>query len=131
MDKMDSFGFHIKSDERFQEVQRLGKGAFGVIVSASDTEMQKKVAIKRLPRKTHTFSREFTALHRLKKAPYTVELLDFFLTTNESLPRGQFVENLEIEFCEASLLNVLNKLTTQQIKEISLQMFEALAYYRS
>lgn len=67
--------------EKFEEVEKIGEGAYGVVFKATDTETNKKVAIKKI-RLEHcdegipqTTLREISFLKELDH-PNIVKLLD-------------------------------------------------------
>lgn len=87
----------------------LGRGAFGVVKKAYDTQRKQMVALKYFDAAsrsaTESFYRERTLLHKLRNVPHVVNLYDAFKTDDKKynvlviqyVPNGLSLENKKFE----------------------------------
>ena len=90
---------------KMKPVRVIGNGAFGFVFEAYDENRKCKVAVKRTQKAGNTISREFEILDLLRGQPNIVQMIDFYYTEDEN---HRIIQNTVLEYCEASLHQVLN-----------------------
>jgi serine/threonine protein kinase len=121
-------GDHLGVDDRYQLLETLGEGTYGVVWLAQDTQLEKKAAIKIL----HP---GMGGLHDLRKEAVTQARLDhpnIAIIYSVDLQQGFIaMEYLEGESVEQHLKNCIKKGLWIEIKDavnIISQCFDALIY---
>jgi serine/threonine protein kinase len=120
----------MKDEARYVMIKELGKGAFGYVFEAQDTQKNRRVAIKRIEKVGKDLSREYEILCELKDSLHCVNMLECFYTKT---PSTNLIQNVVFEFLEDDLEKVITRYTKSKmdiperiIKLYAYQIFKGL-----